>query len=713
MEHPEMVLVSIPKWLAKKKQIPMHFMGVIEKETPKAYKLIGKGVMLKKRNGICSICGTTLTNPNSIKLGIGPICAENMNIPTLSGYTDKDIEKELLKISINDFFPKSYTKIDTDLTDINTSNFNDLIKQVSIPPQDKTPQKTAKKLEISSGQIFIYFEFDHETLFQVKTLQGRRFSKTPVPHWTCPDTPRNRTDLVQFGFDLPEEPENKDKVRKVQEGKISNGNGNGKRKITPLHPPIPDYLNKVLMPFQKEGVDFLFKKHGRALIGDEMGLGKTLQALTYMEMNSETCVIICPASLKLTWAGEIQKWCKDYQITLCIGKKKKEKLILVENPKAKKHIYICNWDILGNTTKKDKGEKYPKDIPYTGWVDYLIDLEPDLVIGDEIHFAKNNKAIRARGFKRIGQRIEHLIGLSGTPIENRPVEFFPTLNLLNAGLFNNWWKYTQRYCGAQVHTFGRDVSGASNIEELHSLVNNVMIRRLKKDVLPQLPKKRRVVIPLELSNEKQYRNAHDNFLEFIKETKGKKAADKAAQAEQLTKIEALKQLAYKGKKKAVINWIKEYLETEEKLVVFGIHKEVIQDLKKEFNDMCVVVDGSTPVNTRQSIADQFQNNAKIRVFIGNIKAASEGLTLTAANATAFVEFWWTPGKQDQAEDRVHRIGQTSDSVSAYYLAAKNSIDIAMLEMLDVKRKIVSGVLDGGDPDSVSLIDIMKQKLKNN
>jgi SWI/SNF-related matrix-associated actin-dependent regulator 1 of chromatin subfamily A len=694
------VLVTIPKWLAKKKTLPMHFIGIVQKQTPKAYNIVGKGVMLKKAMGICSICGRTLSNPNSIKLGIGPICADRMGIPTLNGYTDADIEKHLHNIKIQDWFPKSYTKIDTDISNINAPNFDDIQKQV----QTYQENKEYRYIEFKDGLIYIYFSFDREVLFNVKSIRGRKFDKFPKPHWTCPDTPSNRTDLLEFGFDFPPEPsKNKDKVKCK--------NGNGKRKCVPLHPPLPDHLDKALMPFQKEGVAFIFKKHGRALIGDEMGLGKTLQALTYMEIKSTKTVIICPASLKLTWAGEIAKWCRDYSITLCEGKKNKAKIKLVDNPEAKKEIYICNWDILGNKTKKSKGDKYPKDIPYTGWVDYLIDMNPDLVIGDEIHFAKNYKAIRARGFKRIGQRIEHLICLSGTPIENRPIEFYPTLNLLNGGVFNNWYKYTQRYCDAQDGDFGRDVSGASNIEELHSLVSTVMIRRLKVDVLPQLPKKVRVVIPLELSNEKTYQKAYNDFLSYVLETKGLKAVNKAKKAEHLVKIEQLKQLAYQGKKKAVIEWVKEYLETENKLVIFGIHKDVIKDLKDAFKDVSVVVDGNTPVNDRQAIADRFQTDPKIKLFIGGLKPASEGLTLTASKATAFVEYWWNSSKQDQAEDRVHRIGQEADSVTAYYLAAKNSIDEDMLEMLDKKRKIVTGILDGKSEEDVSLIDIMYNRHK--
>ncbi len=694
-------LFNIPKWLAKKKGMPTHFIGSIQKQTPKAYYIIGHGILLNKVLGICSICGASLTNPNSIKLGIGPICAQNMGIDVLSGYTDKDIEKQLQSIKIQDWFPLSYTKIINDIdipdiTAINTSNL-DVIKK-----QDQPTPKAYQRIEIKGNTIYIYFPYNPETLFQVKTLQGRKFDKIPKPHWTCPDTPKNRTDLIEFGFDLPSE--NKDKV-------THNGNSNGKRIITKCHPPIPEYINKALMPFQKEGVDFIFKKHGRALIGDEMGTGKSLQALTYMEMQSKICIIVCPASLKFTWAQEIQKWCKDYTLTICSGKKNKETVKLVENPKAKRDIYVCNWDILGNKTQKEPGSKYPKDIPYTGWVDYLIDLGPDLVIGDEIHFAKNNKALRARGFKRMGKRVEHLVCLSGTPIENRPVEFYPTLNLLNAGLFNNWYSYTNKYCGATVNRFGRDVKGASNIEELHSLVSHVMIRRLKKEVLPQLPKTMRIVIPMELSNEKTYREAHKNFLNYLLETKGEKIAKKAAKAEHLVKIEHLKQLAYKGKKKAVITWIKDYLETEDKLIVFGIHKTVINDLYDAFKGVCVKIDGSTPVNDRQNIVNEFQNNPKIKLFIGNIKAASEGITLTASKATAFVEYWWNSGKQDQAEARCSRIGQTANSVTAYYLAAKNSIDEDMLQMLDEKRKVVSGVLDGGKEESISLLDIMYKNMK--
>lgn len=673
-------LIKVNQSMARSKDMPRYFIGIIDRKTPKAYHFIGTGVMLKKKLGICSICATTLTNPNSIKLGIGPICAKNMGISLLSGYTDKDIEKELHKIKIDTWLPASCVELDKDLSDISE------VPEINIPePEKLEKKKNEKRLEFKGDLISIYFSYDAKLLFKVKAISGRRYHKEPKPHWTCPDTEQNRYDLAQMGFDIPEVKKEKIKI-----------------------PDLPRHLESVLMPFQKEGVEFVFEKNGRALIGDEMGLGKTIQALTYMEMTSKCTIVVCPASLKLNWAAEINKWCTNYNLWIVEGKKKKIKTQIVSNKLADKDIYIVNWDILGNQTeeKMKNGKKTKVDIPYTGWVDHLLDLEPDLVIADEIHFAKNAKNIRSRGLIRMGKRVDHFIGLSGTPIENRPVEFFSTLNLINGNLFSSWWNFTKRYCGAKQTRFGLDTTGATNIEELHTLVQNVMIRRKKEEVLPELPLKRRVVIPMEISNRSTYERAESNLIDFLRETLGNEAADKASQAEALVEIEKLKQLSYQGKKKAVINWIKDYLETEDKLVVFATHTAVLDYLESQFGKICVRIDGKVPSGKRQGIVDKFQTDPKIKLFLGNIKAAGVGITLTAAHTTCFVELGWTPGLHDQAEDRVHRIGQKSDSVTAYYLIAGNTIEERILEMLDSKRKILDGVLDGGMEESVSLVKML-------
>ena len=128
--------------------------------------------------------------------------------------------------------------------------------------------------------------------------------------------------------------------------------------------------------------------------------------------------------------------------------------------------------------------------------------------------------------------------------------------------------------------------------------------------------------------------------------------------------------------------------------MFATHKFVLDALAKEFGKICVRVDGSTSINKRQDAVDAFQGDAKIRLFLGNIKAAGVGLTLTAASDTLTLELGWTPGLHDQAEDRVHRIGQEADSVTAYYLIAKDTIEEDIAKLLDEKRDVLKGVMDG-------------------
>jgi SWI/SNF-related matrix-associated actin-dependent regulator 1 of chromatin subfamily A len=270
-------------------------------------------------------------------------------------------------------------------------------------------------------------------------------------------------------------------------------------------------------------------------------------------------------------------------------------------------------------------------------------------------------------------------------------------------LFPNEWVYYQRYCKAHHNGYGWDFSGADHTEELHKLlVDSIMLRRLKKDVLKDLPDKVRSFIPIELTNTKEYFEAESNFVAYIRRIKGREAAIKASAAEALASIEGLKQLAVTGKLNGVINWIKNFLEVDGKLVVFATHKFVIDKLMEEFKDIAVKVDGSVTGSERQSAVDQFQTQEHIRLFVGNIKAAGVGLTLTAASNVAFIELPWTPGDLVQAEDRCHRIGQKY-SVNIHYLLALRTIEERIVKILDSKRKVLDAVLDGIKTDDESLL----------
>jgi len=220
-----------------------------------------------------------------------------------------------------------------------------------------------------------------------------------------------------------------------------------------------------------------------------------------------------------------------------------------------------------------------------------------------------------------------------------------------------------------------------------------MIRRLKRDVLPQLPPKARSFVPVQLHNREDYRLAEEDFIGFLRETKGAEAARRASNAEALAKIEALKQLSVQGKLAESIDWISDFLENGEKLVVFAVHRFVIDALMEKFSKIAVKIDGSVSLSERNKAVEAFQGNDKIRLFVGNIKAAGVGLTLTASSNVVFLELPWTPGDLSQAEDRCHRIGQ-KDSVNIYFLLAPDTIEERLAHILDSKRKVLDAVLDG-------------------
>ena len=325
------------------------------------------------------------------------------------------------------------------------------------------------------------------------------------------------------------------------------------------------------------------------------------------------------------------------------------------------------------------------------------------VLVHNCHYYMNNSAQRTKAIKMLGKNIPHILALSGTPIVNRPIEAFNAINLINPDLFPNQWEYAHYFCGAKHNGFGWDFNGATHTKELHQrLVETIMIRRLKKDVLTELPDKVKSFVPVELSNNKEYRKAETNFIDYIRSTKGNLAAMKASYAQTLASIEGLKQLAAKGKMSQAIDWIRNFLDVDGKLVVFATHKFVIDILMTEFGEIAVKIDGSVSANERQKAVDDFQNKDKVRLFVGNIQAAGVGITLTASSNVVFLELPWTPAALVQAEDRIHRIGQ-KDTANIYFLLATGTIEEKIAALLDKKSKVLNSVLDGKDTDQDSLL----------
>jgi SWI/SNF-related matrix-associated actin-dependent regulator 1 of chromatin subfamily A len=453
--------------------------------------------------------------------------------------------------------------------------------------------------------------------------------------------------------------------------------------VAQIPPELHLSLDKRLYAFQKSGVEWLEWHHGTGLVADDMGLGKSCQSLSYLGLHPDCrpAIIVCPASVKLNWEREINLWLGPQSIHMVYGRE--------ANVLPKADFYIINYDILAKSIKEKDSKK--KVLAKSSWIFELLKMKPKALIGDEIQAIANQSATRTKAFTHLKKHASGIqfIALSGTPIRNKPAEFFTVLNLLNPLKFPNRWKYLHRYCNSKYNGFGWTFDGATNIEELHELVSPLMIRRLKSEVLTELPPKRKILVPLALNETdmEEYVNASLEFQNWLQDH-----IDKGLQAQ--TQIDRLKQLVYIAKRNSVVQWIRDYIDSGNKLVVYTYHKVALADLMKEFSTIAVKLDGESSAKEKQAAVDKFQTDSNCKLFIGQIIAAGIGITLTAASAVVFVEFGWSPADHEQAEDRIHRIGQTADSVTAYYLVAPGTIEEDFMALIQTKYDRVKQIVDG-------------------
>jgi len=406
---------------------------------------------------------------------------------------------------------------------------------------------------------------------------------------------------------------------------------------------------KEMMSFQIEGLDFINKHDGNVLISDEPGLGKTIQSMAYLALHPEMrpAVIVCPASLKLNWAREIESWMKTKDVVEIINSGKVYPLT------DDVSIIILNYAI------------------FRKWLPELQRINPEVIVYDESHYIKSKAAARSKAAKTLSETVAHKILLTGTPVLNRPEELWNQLQIIDPFGYpdKRFFQWHKRYADAKQLHFGRktvwDFSGASNLDELAQSLKTIMIRRTKDQVLPELPAKRRSTVLVQIDNRKEYDRADNEFAEWLTEQKGAEAAERASAVEQLAKIEYLRQIAVRGKMKQALAWIGNFLESGEKLVVFATHKETIHALEREYGTTAVKIDGSVSSEKRQDAVDKFQNDPGVRLFIGNIQAAGVGITLTAASNVVFLEVPWTPALLEQAEDRCVLEGQPIMTVDGW------------------------------------------------
>jgi len=433
------------------------------------------------------------------------------------------------------------------------------------------------------------------------------------------------------------------------------------------------HLGGELAPFQWAGVRYVLDARS-AFLADEQGLGKTVQALAALEADGAfPAVVVCPASMKLTWEREAAKWLPHRSRTVVSGG---------AAAALGADLVILNYDIA------DKHR------------DALVRTRPRALVLDESHYLKNPRARRTRAVRRLAASLPPgalRLALTGTPVLNRPEEIVSQLRVLD--------RLEQFGSGARL---ARRFTGIDAEQRLHwHLRRTCFARRLKRDVLPQLPAKRQVVVPVALDNEEEYRLAERDVVEWLRtqpldlrELDAKIAA--ALRAERLAQLNTLKRLAARGKLSAAVSWIHDFLDHGEPLIVFSHHAEVQDALLERFPGAGHLL-GRDSIAAREATVQGFQDGSGPPLLICSTLVAGQGITLTRASNVAFLELEWTPARHDQAEDRCHRIGQR-DAVTAWYLLAAQTIDETIAELLARKRGVVDAVTDGRADEATGVVD---------
>lgn len=448
------------------------------------------------------------------------------------------------------------------------------------------------------------------------------------------------------------------------------------------------YSHREPMPHQKVAIEKLLV-NDKFILADDMGVGKTTSAvIAALESGAKKILIVCPASLKINWAREISNYSD-------------RKSLIVEGRKwgSTFDFYIINYDIIKNFHTTDKSEDSD---------DYklLVNAGFDLAIVDEAHYISNNTAQRTRLLNDVLGKIPKVWLLTGTPMTSRPINYFNLLKIVDSPLTLNWQTYVKRYCkGYQFKVGNRKVwntSGASNLDELRERTKNIVLRRMKTDIL-DLPEKIVSPIFVELTS-KMY---DEELEEFVRISNEKKEQDTISIT--LNRLMKVRQLISYEKIPYTCELIDRCLEQGKKVIVLTNFTMTLDMLHEKYKKNSVTLDGRMSKDKRQDAVDRFQNDDKIKVFIGNIKAAGVGITLTAAEVVIMNDLSFVPADHSQGEDRAFRYGQ-KNSVIVYYPIFENTIEKVMYNILQKKKEIIDQVMGDGEYSETFGKDLLKQLL---
>lgn len=457
-------------------------------------------------------------------------------------------------------------------------------------------------------------------------------------------------------------------------------------------------LKGTLMHYQEQGVarGVDLKKF---INGDEPGLGKTFQAIATLvaaELKGEEvfpALVVCPSTIKINWVREWEKFSN------------KKAMVLSDKTLNTWHIYwntgVCQVFIVNyESLKKFFVQSMPKKGKESKSKDIIMKPNINLfksVIIDELHRCKDPSTLQSKLCIRIGLGKNYRIGLTGTPVKNKPADLWPQLAIIGQlHRFGDKKQFLERYC--------EDGRGANNLRELNYLLNQYcFFRREKKDVLKDLPEKQRQTILCEITTRPEYERVKQDLLTWLRQngfTNGQ--INKKMKGEALVKMNALRKISAKGKINEVREFAQEIIDAGEKLVLFCNLHEIVDEVKKIFPS-AVTITGKDTMESRQRHIDAFQADPKTQLIICNIQAAGVGLTLTSSSRVAFIEFPWTYADSVQCEDRCHRKGQTNNVMCTYFLG-QNTIDERVFELIMEKKDIANTITGGTDEMEMAIVD---------
>jgi SWI/SNF-related matrix-associated actin-dependent regulator of chromatin subfamily A-like protein 1 len=442
----------------------------------------------------------------------------------------------------------------------------------------------------------------------------------------------------------------------------------------------------ILTPYtyQTEGAEFCLKRQG-ALIGDEAGTGKTIEiCLLIKKYNPTYTLIICPAFLCLNWKREIKKWCGE-----------DARVISPDDKSAAR-------ELMGITIISYEMSRL--------MVQWYSNVTFDLIVWDESHYLQNQNSLRSKAARMLKSRKR--ICLSGTPIQSRPINLWHQLHILNPIRWNSYWDFALKYCNAKKSSNGYwDVSGSSNLDELNTVLRKeIMIRRTKAQVLPELPEKIRQIIEIPCSGYRELLEKEKEFYyAFLKENppkankEAKNLTDTFGETYQdelshmvgnnlynISQIATIRKKTAMLKVPEIVDHVHNLIHEGQKVVLFAHHHDMIDALRDKFEG-CLWADGRLKAEDRDKVCYRFQIDNDKRLLIAGIHALGVGVTLTEADVCVMAELDWLPSIVTQAEDRIHRVG-LQHAVIIQHIVLQGSLDLHIANLLVEKQSVISQVM---------------------